>query len=106
MVQTRAIRRQCDFIATCLCEIVRRAPEEGFGVYDPAFWREWHDHLCEAMRDPTVDALAQSLFWVAYLLSEEVVTYEYVVIWQAFIEGITHYETFEEVEWSVNMLYF
>jgi hypothetical protein len=56
--------------------------------------REWHDHLCEAMRDPTVDALAQSLFWVAYLLSEEVVAYEYVIIRQAFIEGITHYETF------------
>jgi hypothetical protein len=106
MVQIRAIRRRCDFIATCLCEIVRRAPKEGFGIYDPAYWREWHDHLCEAMRDPTVDALAQSLFWVAYLLSEEVVAYEYVVIRQAFIEGIIHYETFEEVEWSVNMLYF
>jgi hypothetical protein len=50
------------------------------------------------MRDPIVNALAQSLFWVAYLLSEEVVAYEYVVIRQAFIEGITHYETFEEVE--------
>jgi hypothetical protein len=58
------------------------------------------------MRDPIVDALAQSLFWVAYLLSEEVVAYEYVVNRQAFIEGITHYETFEEIEWSVNMLYF
>jgi hypothetical protein len=80
MVQTRAIRRWCDFIATCLCEIVLRAPEEGFGIYDPAYWQEWHDHLCEAMRDPIVDALAQSLFWVAYLLSEEVVAYEYVVI--------------------------
>jgi hypothetical protein len=58
------------------------------------------------MRDPTVDALAQSLFWVAYLLNEEIVAYEYVVIRQVFIEGITHYETFEEVEWSVHMLYF
>jgi hypothetical protein len=106
MVQTRAIRRRCDFIATRLCEIVRRAPEEGFGIYDPVYWREWHDHLYEAMRDPTVDALVQSLFWVAYLLSEEVVAYEYVVIRQAFIEGIIHYGTFEEVEWSVNMLYF
>jgi hypothetical protein len=66
MVQTRAIRRRCDFIATRLCEIVRRAPEEGFGIYDPV----------------------------------------YVVIRQAFIEGITHYGTFEEVEWSVSMLYF
>jgi hypothetical protein len=37
MMQTRAIRRQCDFIATRLCDIVRRAPEEGFGVYDPAY---------------------------------------------------------------------
>jgi hypothetical protein len=106
MVQTRAIRRQCEFIATHLCEIVQRAPEEGFGVYDPVFWREWHDHLCESMRDPTVHALAQSLFWVAYLLSEEIVAYEYVIIWQAFIEGMIHYETFEEVEWSVTMLYF
>jgi hypothetical protein len=106
MVQTRAIRRRCDFIATCLCEIVRRVPEEGFGIYDPAYWREWHDHLYEAMSDPTVDALVQSLFWVAYLLSEEVVAYEYVVIMQAFVEGITHYETFEEIEWSVNVLYF
>jgi hypothetical protein len=52
MVQTRAIRRRCEFIATYLCEIVRRAPEEGFGVYDPEFWREWHEHLCEAMTDP------------------------------------------------------
>jgi hypothetical protein len=58
------------------------------------------------MRDPTVDALIQSLFWVAYLLSEEVVAYEYVVIRQAFMEGITHYETFEEIERSVNVLYF
>jgi hypothetical protein len=106
MVQTRAIRRRCEFIATCLCEIVRRAPEEGFGVYDPGFWREWHEHLCEAMTDPTVDAFAQSLFWVAYLLSEEVATYEYVVIRQAFLEEITHYGTFEEVDWNVNMLYF
>jgi hypothetical protein len=106
MVQTHAIRRRCDFIATRLCEIVQRAPEEGFGVYDPTYWREWHDHICEAMRDPTVDALVQSLFWVAYLLSEEVVAYEYVVIRQAFMEGITHYETFEKVERSVNMLYF
>jgi hypothetical protein len=79
MVQTRAIRRRCDFIATYLSEIVRRAPEEGFGIYDPAYWREWHNHLCESMRDPTVDALAQSLFWVAYLLSEEVVVYEWSV---------------------------
>jgi hypothetical protein len=85
---------------------VQRAPEEGFGVYDPTYWREWHDHLCEAMRDLTVDALVQSLFWVAYLLNEEVVAYEYVVIRQAFMEGITHYETFEEVERSINMLYF
>jgi hypothetical protein len=106
MVQTHAIRRWCDFIATRLCEIVRRASEEGFGVYDPTYWREWHDHLCEAMSDPTVDTLVQSLFWVAYLLSEEVVAYEYVVIRQAFMEGITHYDTFEEVERSVNMLYF
>jgi hypothetical protein len=105
-VQTCAIRRQCDFIANRLCEIVRRAPEEGFGVYDPTYWREWHDHLCEAMRDPIVDALVQSLFWVAYLLSEEVVAYEYIVIRQAFTEGIIHYETFEEIEWSVNVLYF
>jgi hypothetical protein len=58
------------------------------------------------MRDPTMDALVQSLFWVAYLLSKEVVAYEYVVIRQAFTEGITHYETFEEVEQSVNVLYF
>jgi hypothetical protein len=36
-VQTRAIRRRCDFIATCLCEIVRRALEEGFGIYDRHF---------------------------------------------------------------------
>jgi hypothetical protein len=50
------------------------------------------------MKDPTVDALVQSLFWVAYLPSEEVVANENVVIRQAFIEGITHYETFEEVE--------
>jgi hypothetical protein len=90
MVQTRAIRRRCDFIATRLYDIVWRAPEEGFGVYDPTYWREWHDQLCETMRDPTVDALVQSLFWVAYLLSEEVVAYEYVVIRQAFTEGITH----------------
>jgi hypothetical protein len=85
---------------------VRRAPEEGFGVYDPSYWREWHEHLCEAMRDPTVDALVQSLFWVAHLLSEEVVAYEYVVIRKAFTEGIIHYETFEEIERSVNVLYF
>jgi hypothetical protein len=58
------------------------------------------------MRDPTVDALVQSLFWVAHLLSEEVVAYEYVVIRQAFTEGIIHYETFEEIERSVNVLYF
>jgi hypothetical protein len=58
------------------------------------------------MRDPTVDALIQSLFWVVYLLSEEVVAYEYVVIRQAFTEGIIHYETFEEIEQSVNVLYF
>ena len=94
MVQTRAIRRRCDFIATRLCEIVPRAPKEGFGVYDPTYWQEWHDHLCEAMEDPTVDALVQSLFWVTYLLSEEVVAYEYVVIRQAFMEGIINYEAF------------
>jgi hypothetical protein len=58
------------------------------------------------MRDPTVDALVQSLFWVAYLLSEEVVAYEYIVIRQAFTEGIIHYKTFEEIERSVNVLYF
>jgi hypothetical protein len=52
MVQTRGIRRRCDFIATHLCDTVRHAPEEGFGVYDPAYWREWHDHLCEAIRAP------------------------------------------------------
>jgi hypothetical protein len=57
MVQTRAIRRWCNFIVTCLCKIMRQAPEEGFGVYDLAYWREWHDHLCEAMSIPTVDAL-------------------------------------------------
>jgi hypothetical protein len=56
-VQTRAIRRWCNFIVTCLCKIMRQAPEEGFGVYDLAYWREWHDHLCEAMSIPTVDAL-------------------------------------------------
>jgi hypothetical protein len=39
-------------------------------------------------------------------LSEEIVVYEYVVIRQAFMEGIIHYETFEEIEQSVNVLYF
>ena len=39
-------------------------------------------------------------------MSVEVVAYEYVVIRQAFIEGIIYYETFEEIEWSVNVLYF
>ena len=53
-----------------------------------------------------MDVLVQSLFWVAYLLSKEVVAYEYIVIMQIFIEGITHYETFEKREQSVNVLYF
>ena len=62
MVQTQAIRQRCDFIAIYLCDIVQRAPKEGFSVYDPAHWQEWHDQLCETMRDPTMDALMQSFF--------------------------------------------
>jgi hypothetical protein len=62
--------------------------------------------LCRAMEDPTMDTFVQPLFYMAHMLSEDVITNEYAIIRQEFIEWLKDHDSSEEIGENVNTLYF